>query len=246
MRRIKLTLEYDGRNFSGYQAQEGKRTIEGELEEALFNIYHERVATFASGRTDKGVHALGQVVHFDEPFLLKNPKTMEVINSQLPSDVKVVSLQQVGADFDARFNAKKKTYGYRFYLSKFERPLLFGRAIAVDDRADVSLIAEGAKYLIGEHDFKSFVARKSGKTNFVRTIYDAHIEKLSEGEYMLFVTGNGFLYNMIRIIMGTLILVGLKKIKPEEVRKIIDSKDRKNAGKTVAAEGLYLLKVDYD
>lgn len=244
--RIKLVIEYDGTAFSGYQIQPGKRTIQGELEEALRLVYGVSVPTFASGRTDKGVHALGAVVHYDEPKKLKNPRLDEVISSHLPSDVRVISFERVNESFDARFNAKKKTYMYRFYLSKAERPLMLNRSLRVDDRVNVELMREGAKYLIGEHDFRSFVARKSGKTNFVRTIYDARIEELGGGEYAFYITGNGFLYNMVRIIMGTLINVGLKKIKPAGVKSIIEAKDRTKAGKTVDASGLYLLNVDYE
>ena len=246
MDRIKLTIEYDGRNFSGYQSQPGKRTIQEEIEKALEKAYQEKIVTFASGRTDKGVHAIGAVVHFDEPKKLKNPKTMGVLNALLPEDVKILKLERVGKDFDARFSSKRKTYGYVFYLSKFERPLKVGRALRVDDRVDVQLMKEGAKYIVGEHDFSSFVARKSGKTNFVRTVYDAKLEQIGENEFMFKITGNGFLYNMVRIIMGTLINVGLKKIKPEEVKQIIEAKDRTKAGKTVSASGLYLLCVDYE
>lgn len=244
--RIKLTVEYDGTNFSGYQIQPGKRTIQGEIENALEKLYGEKVVTFASGRTDAGVHALGAVLHFDPPKTLKNPKIQESINAHLPEDVRVVSLEKTDDSFDARFSAKKKTYVYKFYLSKFEHPLQRNRALQVDDRVDVEKMNQACQYLIGEHDFQSFVARKSGKTNFVRTIFDAKIERLSENEYQFKITGNGFLYNMVRIIMGTLINVGLSKIQVSDMEKIIQAKDRTKAGKTVKSGGLYLLEVVYE
>ena len=160
MERIKLTIEYDGTNFAGYQVQPEKRTIQLELESALEKIYGEKIVTFASGRTDSGVHALGAVVHYDEPKALRHGRIADSLNAFLPEDVKVVKAEKVGDDFDARFTAKKKTYGYKFYLSRTERPLMRNRALRVNEEADVEKMAEACKYLVGEHDFTSFVARK--------------------------------------------------------------------------------------
>ncbi|MBQ7466707.1 MAG: tRNA pseudouridine(38-40) synthase TruA [Clostridia bacterium] len=244
MSRYKLTIEYDGTNFAGYQVQPLKRTVQSELEDALTKIYGEKVPTFASGRTDAGVHALGAVVHFDAPKQIKN-NVQDALNSFLPADLKVVKAEQVGDDFDARFSTKKKTYGYKFYLSRYERPLFENKALRVNDNIDIGKIKEACKYLIGKHDFTSFVARKSGKTDFVREIYDAEIIKTGDSEYMFKISGNGFLYNMVRIIMGTLLFVGSGKFAPEDVKKIIDAKDRRLAGKTVPPHGLYLLSVEY-
>ena len=244
MARYKLTLEYDGTNFAGYQVQPSKRTVQSELEKALFNIYGERVATFASGRTDAGVHALGAVVHFDSPKPIKN-NIQDAINSFLPCDLKVVKVQQVDDNFDARFSTKKKTYGYKFYLSRYERPLFENKALRVNDNIDVEKMKQACKYLIGKHDFTSFVARKSCKTDFVREIYDAEIVKTGTEEYIFKISGNGFLYNMVRIIMGTLLFVGSGKFAPEDVKKVIDAKDRRLAGNTVPPYGLYLLSVEY-
>ena len=245
MARYKLTLEYDGTNFAGYQVQPEKRTIEGELEKALECIYNQKVKTFASGRTDAGVHAYGAVVHFDAPKELKHNRIADSLNAFLPEDVKVVECQEVGEDFDARFTAKQKTYVYKFYLSRNERPLYQNRALRINVEADVDKMNKACKFLVGEHDFTSFVARKSGKTNFVRTIYSAGIEMTGDNEYQLKICGNGFLYNMVRIIMGTLINVGYNRIAPEEVGKIIAAKDRKLAGKTMPPHALYLLSVVY-
>ena len=244
MKRFKLTLEYDGTNFAGYQVQPAKRTVQGELEGALEKIYKQKVLTYASGRTDAGVHALGAVVHFDAPKTIKN-NILDAMNSYLPEDLKVVKVEEVDQNFDARFMAKKKTYGYKFYLSRYERPLFQNRALRVNDNIDIEKMREACKYLIGKHDFTSFVARKSGKTDFVREIYDANIEKLGDGCFMFKISGNGFLYNMVRIIMGTLLFVGSGKFQPVDVQKIIDNKDRRLAGKTVPPYGLYLLSVEY-
>jgi len=245
MSRIKLTLEYDGTLFSGYQVQPNKRTIQSELELALEKIYNKKVETFSSGRTDAGVHALGAVVHFDEPKYIRNRHFADSINSYLPDDVKVVKAEEVDEDFDARFSAKTKTYAYRFYLSRCERPLYKNRALRLNEEIDVDKMKEALKYLLGEHDFCSFVARKSGKTNFVRTIYTSEINEVKEKEFEFKISGNGFLYNMVRIIVGTLVKIGEGKINPEDMKTIIENKNRQLAGKTMPAYGLYLINVEY-
>ena len=245
MSRIKLIIEYDGTCFSGYQVQPGKRTVQRELELALEKIYNEKVETFSSGRTDAGVHALGGVVHYDEPKYIKNRYFADSINAYLPDDVKVIKAEEVGSDFDARFSAKRKTYQYKFYLSRHERPLLKNRALRVNEEVNVDKMKEALKYLLGEHDFSSFVARKSGKTNFVRTIYSAEIFETNKNEFVFEISGNGFLYNMVRIIMGTLLKVGESKIKPEDIKTIIENKNRQTAGNTMPASALYLVKVEY-
>lgn len=245
MSRIKLTIEYDGTNFAGYQVQPNKRTVQSELELALSKIYNEPVETFSSGRTDAGVHALGAVIHYDEPKFIKNRYFADSINSYLPDDVKVIKAEEVTEEFDSRFSAKTKTYEYRFYLSRCERPLLKNRALRLNEEVNVEKMKEALKYFIGEHDFSSFVARKSGKTNFVRTIYSLNIEKVANKEFVLRVSGNGFLYNMVRIIVGTLVKVGEGKIKPEDVKTIIEGKNRQLAGKTMPAYALYLVNVEY-
>lgn len=245
MGRIKLTLEYDGSNFSGYQVQPNKRTVQGELESALEKIYNEKVTTYASGRTDAGVHALNAVAHFDEPKFIKNRHFADSINSYLPSDVKIVKAEEVSEDFDARFSAKTKTYTYKFYLSRCERPMHINRAARLNEEVDVVKMNEACKYLIGEHDFSSFVARKSGKTNFVRTIYQAKIIQTGNKEFEFQISGNGFLYNMVRIIMGTLVWVGEGRLEPKDVEDIIKHKNRQLAGKTMPACALYLVNVEY-
>lgn len=245
MERIKLTLEYDGTNFCGYQVQPNKRTVQAELEKALYSIYNMEVITYASGRTDAGVHALGAVVHYDEPKEIKNKRVADSINAFLPDDVKVVKAERVGSDFDARFSAKRKTYAYKFYLSRTERPLYNNKALRVNEEVDVCKMKEACKYLIGEFDFTSFVARKSGKTNFVREIYSADIIQTGEKEFEFRICGNGFLYNMVRIIMGTLIDIGKGFKLPSDMKCVIDGKNRALSGKTMPPYALYLLNVEY-
>ena len=244
--RIKLVIEYDGLNFSGWQVQEGERTIQGELEKVIESVIGEPVTLYASGRTDAGVSAKAQVAHFDVNIEKFNAFSfLGSVNFFLPSEICVKSAEIVSEDFDARFTAKKKTYRYHFYISRYERPLL-SRCLRVNDNVSVEKMKEACKYLIGEHDFSSFVARKSGKTNFVRTIYSADIISLGDGVYALEVCGNGFLYNMVRIIMGTLITVSKQNHSPEEMKNIIVSMSRQKAGKTVSGVPLCLMNVEYD
>ena len=245
--KIKLVIEYDGTNYSGWQKQDGVTTIEGELERVISDVIKAPVVLYASGRTDAGVSARAQVAHFEvsDEFVFDKFSFLGSVNFFLPNDILVKDATIVPNEFDARFTVKKKTYRYHFYISRFERPL-YSKYLRVNDNVDVHLMNEACKYLIGEHDFKSFVARKSGKTNFVRTIYNAEIIDLGDELYALAVTGNGFLYNMIRIIMGTLIKIGTKKLKPEEMKNIIEGKSRAQAGQTVSGIPLVLYSVNYD
>ena len=246
MERFKLVVQYDGTDFSGFQIQPEKRTVQGELEKVLEFLVGEKVRIYASGRTDTGVSAFAQVCHFDTEKDI-NAKKLEVsLNGLLPADVAVPSVEKVGMDFDSRFTAKKKTYQFRFYVSRYELPLLERSAVRINDYADVKMMNEACKFLIGTHDFSSFVAAKSGKTDFVRTIYDAKIIEVGDGVFAFEVTGNGFLYNMVRIIFGTLLKIAYGKAKPEEMKDIIEAKDRKRAGKTMPAKGLLMKSVVYD
>ncbi|MBQ9790132.1 MAG: tRNA pseudouridine(38-40) synthase TruA [Clostridia bacterium] len=244
--KIKLIIEYDGSQYSGWQAQEGQRTIQGELERVVSDVVHEKITLYASGRTDAGVNARAQVAHFEigENFKFNRFQFLGSVNFFLPDDIIVKDACVVGDDFDARFTVKKKTYRYYFYVSRFERPL-FAKFLRVNDNVSVDLMREACQYLIGEHDFKSFVARKSGKTNFVRTIYDAKILDFGDDLFAFEITGSGFLYNMVRIIMGTLIKIGTKKCAPNAMKEIIDGKSRASAGKTVSGTPLVLFSVDY-
>lgn len=244
MERFKLVMQYDGKDFSGFQVQPNKRTVQGELEKVLSFLLKENVKIYASGRTDSGVSAMAQVAHFDTEKSVSEKSLQSSLNALLPSDVAITSLERVGLDFDARFSVKKKTYWYKFYVSKFELPL-FSDALRINDYADIGKMQEACKYLICTYDFKSFVSKKTDKTDFVRTIYDAKIISLDDGLYTFEITGNGFLYNMVRIIFGTLLLAGYKKIEPSDVLKIIKAKDRKMAGKTMPAHALLMKKIEY-
>lgn len=246
MERFKLVVQYDGTDFSGFQIQPEKRTIQGELERVLEFLMQEKVRLYASGRTDAGVSAFAQVCHFDTEREVDAKKLEISLNGLLPKDIAVLKVQKVSEEFDSRFTAKKKTYQFRFYVSRYELPLLEKGAVRINDYANIDLMSKACSYFVGTHDFSSFVAAKSGKTDFVRTIYDAKIVEVGDGVYAFEVTGNGFLYNMVRIMFGTLLKVAYQKAKPEDIEKIIDAKDRKKAGKTMPAKGLILKNVVYD
>ncbi len=246
MIRVKLIISYDGKNFNGFQVQPEKRTIQEELEKTLTFLLKENIKIYASGRTDAGVSALAQVCHFDTEAKVNEKKFLASLNALLPEDVRVSAVKIVGADFDSRYNAKRKTYMYFFYVSAFTHPIFDERAVRVNDYANLEKMMQACKYFIGTHNFKAFVSRKSGKTNFVRTIFDAKIIDVGGGLYAFEIVGDGFLYNMVRIIFGTLVEVGYGKLAPEDILRIIDGQDRSKAGKTMPAKALILKSVEYD
>lgn len=246
MERIKLVVQYDGKDFKGWQVQPNKRTVQGELEKVLEFLMKEKINTFASGRTDSGVSAFGQVVHFDTDQNVNTKKLLVSLNGLLPEDIAVTSCENAPESFDARFTVKKKTYQYRFYVSRFRLPLYEDRAFRANDNVSINKMHEACQYFIGTHDFGSFVSKKSGKTDFVRTIFDAKIVNLNDDLFAFEVTGNGFLYNMVRIMFGTILKAGYGQIKPEDIKDILSGKNRSLAGKTMPPKGLVMKNVVYD
>lgn len=242
--RIMLVLQYDGTNFCGWQVQPGLRTVQGELENAVFSLTGEKVSVIASGRTDSGVHARGQVAHFDANSTVPPESFCRALNVFLPPDVKVIESRLAPENFHSRFSAKKKTYIYRFYKSSVELPLYSRYACRIDEKTDETAMNQAAQVLVGTHDFKCFMSSGSDVKNTVRTIYECRIYK--NGDLLeLKVCGNGFLYNMVRAIAGTLYFVGLGKSSVESVKAAIESKDRFFAGKTMPPQGLTLEEVFY-
>ena len=244
MRNIKLVIEYDGKSFGGWQKQPNKPNIQGEIEKAIFNIKKEDVDLIGSGRTDAGVHSLGQVANFKTNSNIPIEKMAIAINSQLKNSILIKSAEEVDERFHSRYNAKQKTYRYVINNSKYGTAIYRNLEYSFPIELDVEKMKEAAKYFEGEHDFKAFKSSGTSSKSSVRTIYRAEVKKEGERIYIE-LTGNGFLYNMVRIISGTLLEVGLGKIKPEEIENIIESKNRQNAGKTLPAHGLYLVKVEY-
>lgn len=244
MARYKLTICYDGGRYYGFQRQNGLPTVQAELERVLSTRFQENIIVQPSGRTDAGVHALNQVVHFDTEKQFDTSSFGYSINTMLPKDIAVNSCERVSDDFHARFDAKKKTYLYKVCLSQIHSPLkrLYYHICFYD--LDIEKMKKACQFFIGEHDFRAFMLADEEKENTIRTIYDLHIDFKGE-DLFIYVTGNGFLHNMVRIIAGTLIDVGRGRFAPEDIIKMIDSKRHVMTGKTLEACGLYLYSVEY-
>lgn len=240
---IALEISYVGKNYSGWQVQPDKTTVQGVLELALEKIFSKKVTTTASGRTDAGVSAYKQVVNFNIDTTIPVDRLVYIINDNLPRDVRVLRSYQVADDFNARFSAKRKTYEYHFYFG-VENALISSHALHIKGGLDISKMQEAAKYFVGEYDFSAFCAADTEVVSKVREVYSCEILECGN-YYKLRICGNGFLYNMVRIIMGTLISVGYGKIKPSDIPEIIKSLDRSKAGITVPPDGLVLLDVEY-
>ncbi|KIL52371.1 tRNA pseudouridine(38-40) synthase TruA [Jeotgalibacillus soli] len=246
MPRIKCVVSYDGSGFAGYQVQPGMRTVQLELERALKKI-HKGVPTFvsASGRTDSGVHAVGQVIHFDTDFHIPDEKWPTVLNQRLPHDVVVLEAAAMSADtFHARFSVVAKEYRYHLNRGQHRSPFRRNYAFYESRPLNIALMQEAAQYFVGTHDFTSFCSIKTEVADRTRTIERFDIVEQGE-EWIFSVKGNGFLYNMVRIMIGTLLGVGYGRFKPEDIPDMLAAKDRNRAGKTAPAHGLYLWQVDY-
>lgn len=245
MRNIKLTIEYDGKDFNGWQKQPNKLNIQGEIERAISEITKEpNIELNASGRTDAGVHALGQVANFKTNCSIPVEKFPIAINTKVKKSIVIKNAEEVEERFHSRYNCKQKTYRYVINNSEYGSAVYRNLEYHIPIKLDVKAMKKAIKYFEGEHDFKGFKASGTSSKNSVRKIYKTNIEQKDERIYIE-LTGSGFLYNMVRIISGTLVDVGLGKILPDEIPEIIESKDRQRAGKTLPPQGLYLLKVEY-
>lgn len=243
MRNLKITLQYNGENYCGWQRQPNSPGIQGTVENAIYEITKEKVKVTASGRTDAGVHALGQVANFKTETNIPASRIPDALNAKLPKDISVISCEEVDMDFHARYNACGKTYRYLIYNRPYRSPLYKNLAYHVKYDLDWDKIRLEAKYLIGTHDFVGFMSSGSSVKDTVRTIYDIKIEE-HEGITSIEISGNGFLYNMVRIIVGTLVDIGRGRIK-HNMEEIIKSKSRSMCGHTAPAHGLFLKKVNY-
>lgn len=245
MKRIKLVVAYDGTAYCGWQLQPGKPTIEAELNKALSDLLKEDILVIGASRTDSGVHALGNVAIFDTNSPIPPEKICAALNVRLPEDIRIQSSVEVAPDFHPRRVPSRKTYEYRILNRSIALPTERLYTNFIYYNLDVSRMQEAAKYLIGEHDFKSFCSVKTQALDTVRTIYDIKVDK--NGDIIrIIVTGSGFLYNMVRIIAGTLIEVGRGAMPPQRVREILQGCDRSLAGPTVLPQGLTLVKIEYE
>ena len=218
MRNLKVTIQYNGSNYCGWQKQPDSLGIQGTIEKAIHDITREEVKLTGSGRTDAGVHALGQVANFKLENAIPVDKIPNALNSKLPKDISIIDCIEVDGEFHSRYNAKGKTY-------------------------DFDKMVKESKYLIGTHDFKGFMSSGSSVKDTVREIYGIRLTK-QEDLIVLEVEGNGFLYNMVRIIVGTLVDIGRGRIN-KSLKEIVESKSRSECGHTAPAHGLFLKKVDY-
>ncbi|MBQ7340172.1 MAG: tRNA pseudouridine(38-40) synthase TruA [Clostridia bacterium] len=241
---IKLIISYDGTNYCGYQKQKNGVSVQEVLEQAIEKATGKIISTTASGRTDAGVHAEGQVVSFSYEGSIPPERFYLALNPLLPSDIRAVDSCIEKEDFNARKSAKKKTYSYSFYYSGVELPLKDRYALCLEKEPNLAKIKECAKLLEGEHDFKAFCATKSSVKSTTRTIYSIKIEEKTDG-FSINVSGSGFLYNMVRIIAGTLLDVGYEKKTKEDILLALKDGKREHLSKTLPAKALTLKQVEY-
>ena len=239
-----IVVDYIGTAYHGWQKQKGLDTVQERLENAVHSLTGEVVTVHGSGRTDAGVHALGQVAHFCLENQSRSYNFVKGLNHFLPADIRVLSAETVADDFHARFSAHKKTYEYLLYEGKTDRAIFLNRAMRVWANLDVDKMNEAAGLLTGEHDFSSFMSSGSEVTSTVRTLYELKAER--EGEIIkITASANGFLYNMVRRLVAVLIKVGKGEIVPSETKKILDACDGMSIKDIVPACGLYMKSVEY-
>ena len=245
MKRVMLEIAYDGTNYCGWQVQPNGITVQEVINQKLSELLKEPIETIGASRTDAGVHALGNVAVFDTSARMPGEKISYALNQRLPEDIRIQMSKEVEPDFHPRYRNSRKTYEYRILNKKFPVPTkrLYSHFTYLP--LDVEKMRKAGEYLLGEHDFKSFCAIGAQVKTTVRTIYACDVEK--EGDIITIrVTGNGFLYNMVRIIAGTLVQVGGGAIEPEAVKEILAKKDRSAAGPTAPAHGLTMMGIEFE
>lgn len=244
-KRVFMKIAYDGTNYCGWQIQINGITVEEVINKHLSELLNEEIAVIGASRTDSGVHAMGNVAVFDTETRIPAEKICFALNQRLPDDIRILESKEVPQDFHPRFCNSTKTYQYKILNRKIPIPTerLYSHFVYMD--LNIEKMKKAAEYIVGEHDFKSFCSTRTQVENTVRTIYSLDIEKKEDMIYIT-ISGNGFLYNMVRIIVGTLMKVGLSVYPPEHVKEIIEACDRNVAGPKAPAQGLTLLKIDYE
>lgn len=243
-KRVRLTVAYDGTNYHGWQIQNNGITIESELNRCLSALLGEPICVIGASRTDSGVHALGNIAVFDTVNRMPAEKISYALNQRLPEDIRIQRSEEVSADWHPRHCDSRKTYEYRIYRGQFPMPVKRLYSLFSYHQFDVRKMQEAASYLEGEHDFKSFCQTGAQVESTVRTLYSVKV--LEQGEDLVIqICGNGFLYNMVRIIAGTLMEIGQGKRAPEEIKTILEARDRTAAGPTAPAHGLLLVKYEF-
>ncbi|MEG0750178.1 MAG: tRNA pseudouridine(38-40) synthase TruA [Carnobacterium sp.] len=247
-KRYKIIIQYDGTNFNGFQIQPKGRTVQGEIERVLKTMSKGiDIKIHGSGRTDSGVHALGQVIHFDYPFPMPVENMQRAMNSLTSDEIEVREVEIVDADYHARYLATGKKYMYRVDTHENTNPFKRLYAKHHEYPIDLPVLQQALKDIEGTHDFSSFCATNSGRENKVRTVYEASVvEDKEKGELVFTFRGNGFLYNMVRIFIGTLLQIANGRRPADDMKRLLDVKDRRQAGPTASPQGLYLVEVFYD
>lgn len=246
MKNYKIILQYDGTRYKGWQIQKNTdMTIQGKVTSVLERMAGHPVEVHGSGRTDAGVHALGQTANFQLEEHFSKEEIFSYLNEYLPEDIAVLSIEEVPLRFHSRLNAVSKTYRYRIWNDKKADVFLRKQVEVIPEELDLTKMQKAAEYLLGTHDFAAFCGNRKMKKSTVRTITDIKIERKGKEVWISF-TGNGFLQNMVRILTGTLVEVGLGKREPASVAEVLESKDREKAGYTISPRGLVLAEVDYE
>ena len=244
MKRVKMTVAYDGTNYCGWQIQPNGITVEEVLNEKLSELLGEKISIIGASRTDSGVHSMGNIAVFDTNTKIPGDKIAFALNQRLPEDIVIRGSCEVAPDFHPRYNKNCKVYEYKILNNTFNIPTLRNYSYFYYMKLDIELMRKAAEYIVGEHDFKSFCTPRTNTIDYVREVKS--IDIVREGELIkIRISGNGFLYNMIRIIVGTLIKVGGGVYPPEHVKEIIEARDRMKAGPTAPARGLTLLSISY-
>ncbi len=244
MKRVRLTVAYDGTNYHGWQIQNNGITIESELNRCLYDLFGERIEVIGASRTDAGVHALGNIAVFDTESPMPAEKISYALNQRLPEDIRIQKSEEVATDWHPRYCQSRKTYEYRIYRGEFPMPVKRLYSHFTYRPLNPQRMQEAAKFLEGEHDFKSFCQTGAQVESTVRTLYSLEVEEQG-ADLVIRVCGNGFLYNMVRIIAGTLMEVGQGKRTPESMEEILAKKNRAAAGPTAPACGLMLMKYEF-
>lgn len=244
MKRIRLRVAYDGTNYSGWQIQPNAPTIEKKLDEAIKQLTGEDIHVIGASRTDAGVHSMGNVAVFDTESTIPADKFTYALNRYLPDDIIIQESDEVDSEFHPRHCDTRKTYCYRILNTKFGIPQKRNYSWNVAGNIDIEKMKEAAEYLVGEHDFKSFCCVRTQAESTIRTIYSLEVER-KDSEILITVTGNGFLYNMVRIIAGTLVQVGKGRFQPDYIKEMLDACDRTQAGQTAPPQGLTLMRIEY-
>lgn len=244
-KRVKLIIGYDGTNYCGWQVQINGITVEEVINRELTRLLGEEIAVIGASRTDSGVHALGNVAVFDTVTKIPAEKICFALNQRLPEDITIQESCEVPLDFHPRYCNSKKTYEYQILNRRFDVPVLRLYTHFVYMPLDLEKMQQAAEFLVGTHDFKSFCSARTQVTDTVRTVYEINVFK-NEDIIHIKISGNGFLYNMVRIIVGTLIKVGLKVYSPEHVKEILEACNRNMAGPKAPAKGLTLIGIEYE